>query len=228
MLLTSTMVFIDKHFLKKPQIDLKIEMIDPTPIPPWRPEGFSKIEVEPNREAAIEKAEATWSTSDLVIYSDASERQGHLGAAAAAIDEMQQTTDRVQIQVGIMDRWSVHAAELIGILYAINIINLVAVRRWTRSHSRVRSATIFSDSMSALQAIQNPGNKPGQQIIYAILQAAKNTKTHGTAIQPQWIPGHCEIPGNDIADQLAKEAAIPGKTHPFSPLCTVHPRMPYD
>lgn len=117
-----------------------------------------------------------------------------------------------------MDRWSVHAAELIGILYAINIINLVAVRRWTTSHSRVRSAAIFSDSMSALQAIQNPGNKSGQQIIHAILQAAKNTKTHGTAIRLQWIPGHCEIPGNDTADRLAKEAAIPGKSHPFSPL----------
>ena len=72
--------------------------------------------------------------------------------------------------------------------------------------------------MSALQAIQNPGNKSGQQIIHAILEAAKNTKTHGTAIRLQWIPGHCEIPGNDIADRLAKEAAIPGKTHPFSPL----------
>lgn len=196
----------------------EIEMIDPTPLPPWRPEVFSKIEIEPDREAVIEKAEATRSTSDVVIYSDASGRQGHLGAAAAAIDEMQQTTDKVQIQVGSMDRWSVHAAELIGILYAINIINLVAVRRWTTSHSRVRSATIFSDSMSALQAIQNPGNKSGQQIIHAILQAAKNTKTHGTAIRLQWIPGHCEIPGNDVADQLAKEAAIPGKTHPFSPL----------
>ncbi|KAI2735434.1 hypothetical protein CBS147333_9748 [Penicillium roqueforti] len=125
----------------------EIEMIDPTPLPPWRPEVFSKIEIEPDREAAIEKAEATRSISDVVIYSDASGRQGHLGAAAAAIDEMQQTTDSVQIQVGSMDRWSVHAVELIGILYAINIINLVAVRRWTTSHSWVRSATILSDSI---------------------------------------------------------------------------------
>jgi hypothetical protein len=59
-----------------------------------------------------------------------------------------------------MGRWSVHAAELIGILYAINIFNQVAIRCWTASHSRVRSATFFSDGMSALQAIQNPGNKP--------------------------------------------------------------------
>ncbi|CDM38434.1 Probable transposable element [Penicillium roqueforti FM164] len=41
-------------------------------------------------------------------------------------------------------------------------------------------------------------------------------KTHGTSIRLQWIPGHCEMPRNDTADVLAKEAAIPGKTHPFS------------
>ncbi|KAJ6004637.1 hypothetical protein N7540_013006 [Penicillium herquei] len=153
----------------------EIEMIDPTPLPPWRPEVFSEIKIEPDREAAIEQAEVTRSISDAVIYSDASGRQGHLGAAAATIDESRQICERVQIQVGSMDRWSVHAAELIGILYAINIVNQVAVRRGTASHSRVRSATIFSDSMSALQAIQNPGNRSGQQIIHAILQAAKNT-----------------------------------------------------
>ena len=72
--------------------------------------------------------------------------------------------------------------------------------------------------MSALQAIQNPGNKSGQQIIHTILRTATNTKTHGIAVRLLWVPGHCDEPGNDTADRLAKEAAIPGQTHPFSPL----------
>jgi hypothetical protein len=44
----------------------ELEMIDPTPLPPCRPEVFSKVETEPYREITIEKAEVTQSTSDLV------------------------------------------------------------------------------------------------------------------------------------------------------------------
>ena len=196
----------------------ELEMTDPTPLPPWRTKAFSTIEVEPDREIAMERAEAARSSSDIVVYPNASGRQGRLGAAAAVLDDSLETIEKLQVQVRPMDRWSVHAAELIGILYAINIINKVALQRRRSTGVRVRSTTILSDSMSALQAIQNPGNKSGQQIIYAILQAARNTKTHGIVVRLQWIPGHCETPGNDTADQLAKEAAIPGKTHPFSPL----------
>lgn len=196
----------------------ELEMIDPTPLPPWRPEAFSKIEIEPDRETAIEKAEALHSHSDIVIYSDASGRQGHLGAAAVALNRNLGINQFLQIQVGPMDRWSVHAAELIRILYAINLINKIALQGRRSTGRRARSATVLSDSTSALQAIQNPANKLGQQIIHAITHAAMNTKTHGISIRLQWIPGHCDLPGNDSADRLAKEAAVPGKTHPFSPL----------
>jgi hypothetical protein len=41
-------------------------MIDPTRLPPWRQETFSLMEIQPGREMAVEKAEAVWSTSDIV------------------------------------------------------------------------------------------------------------------------------------------------------------------
>jgi ribonuclease HI len=109
-----------------------------------------------------------------------------------------------------MDRWAVYAAELLGVLYAITLINKIAVQRRRSIGTRAKTATILSDSMSALQAIQNPGNKSGQQIIHTILRVATNTKTHGIAVRLQWVPGHCDEPGNDIADRLAKQAAILG------------------
>jgi ribonuclease HI len=196
----------------------ELEMIDPTPLPPWRTEAFSKIEIEPDREIAMERAKVARSKMEVIVYSDASGHQGHLGAAATTLNDSLETTENLQIQVGPADRWSVHAAELIGILYAINVINKIGLQRRRSTGSRVKFAAILSDSMSALQAIRNPGNKSGQQIIHAILRAATNTRTHGIVISLQWVPGHSNEPGNEAADRLAKEAAKPGQTHPFSPL----------
>ena len=195
----------------------ELEMIDPTPLPPWRTEAFSNIEIEPDKGIAIERAEAARSKSDVVVYSDASGRHGHLGAAAVGLNNSSpETTESLQIQVGPMDRWSVHAAELLGVLYATTLINKIALQHRRPADTRAKSATILSDSMSALQAIQNPGNKSGQQIIHTILRTATNTKTHGIAVRLQWVPGHCDEPGNEAADRLAKGAAIPGQTHLFS------------
>ncbi|CAG8879488.1 unnamed protein product [Penicillium salamii] len=119
-----------------------------------------------------------------------------------------------------MDRWSVHVAELIGIFYAVSIVFKISNQRPRTEHKGKTTATILCDSRSALQAIQNPGNKSGQCIIHAILQAATEVQAKGIALRLQWIPGHCDNPGNDAVDRLAKDAASPGKTHPFRPLLT--------
>ena len=198
----------------------ELETIDPRPLPPWRAESFTEIEIGSDRETARERAETVRSTSAIVVYSDASGREGHLGAAVVALDNNLEVIESQQVQVGPMDRWSVHVAELIGIFYAISTVFKISHQRPRTEHNGTTTATILCDSRSALQAIQNPGNKSGQRIIHAILQAATEVQAKGIALRLQWIPGHCDNPGNDAADRLAKDAASPGKTHPFRPLLT--------
>jgi ribonuclease HI len=197
----------------------ELETIDPRPLPPWRAEAFTEIEIGPDRETARDRAETVRSTSDIVVYSDASGREGHLGAAVVALDDNLEITESQQVQVGSMDRWSVHVAELIGIFYAISIVFKIAHQQ-VRSMDGQQTATILCDSRSALQAVQSAKNKSGQRIVHAILQAAAEVLTVGIALRLQWMPGHCDNPGNDAADRLAKNAASPGKTHPFRPLLT--------
>jgi hypothetical protein len=116
-----------------------------------------------------------------------------------------------------MEHWSVYAAELMAIYYAISLVYLLVMKNQRTSAQR-EPATILSDSMSALQAISNTRNKSGQRIIQAITQSATELKTRGIPLRLQWVPGHCGDPGNETADRLAKEAVGPEKKHPFQHL----------
>ncbi|CAG8068633.1 unnamed protein product, partial [Penicillium nalgiovense] len=198
----------------------ELETIDPRPLPPWRKDAFTEIELEPDRETARERAASAKDTSDIVVYSDASGREGHLGAAIVALNDKDEVTESQQVQVGSMERWSVHVAELIGIFYAVSMTFKLAHQRAIVGNQRQATATILCDSRSALQATQNVRNRSGQRIIHAILQAATEIQARHVALRLQWMPGHCGNVGNEAADRLAKEAAQPGKTHPFRPLLT--------
>lgn len=168
----------------------------------------------------MERAETVRPKSDVIVYSDAYGWQGHLGAAVVALDDNLEVVESQQIQIGSMDRWSVHVAELIGIFNAISSVYKLSNQCRGTTNARAVSATILCDSRSALQAIQNPGNKSEQTIIHAILEAATEVQTNGIALCLQWVSGHCDNPANDAADRLAKDAASLGKTHPFRPLLT--------
>ncbi|THC97029.1 hypothetical protein EYZ11_003472 [Aspergillus tanneri] len=64
----------------------KLETIDPIPLLPWRTESFTEIKVELDQETAREHAETVRATSDLIVYSDASGREGYLGAAVIPLN----------------------------------------------------------------------------------------------------------------------------------------------
>ena len=120
-----------------------------------------------------------------MVYSNTSGRKGHLGAAVAALDKNLEVIESQQVQVGPIDRWSVHVAELIGIFYAVSTVFKISHQRPRTEHNRTTTATILYDSKSALQAIANPGNKSGQHIIHAILQAAAEVQAKGIALRLQ-------------------------------------------
>jgi ribonuclease HI len=146
-----------------------LETIDPRPLPPWRAKEFAEIEIKSDQETARERAEIIRATSDLIVYSDASGREGHLGAAIVTLNESDEVIESQQVQVGPMDRWSVHAAELIGIFYAVNMVFNLFHQRSSAVNRVPVIASILCDSKSTLQAIQNVKNKSGQRIVHAIL-----------------------------------------------------------
>ena len=69
---------------------------------------------------------------------------------------------------------------------------------------------VFSDCQAAVQRISHPSDNPGQECQIRSFKAAKQALAqHGTAITLCWISSHTgDIPGNDVADELAKQGSL--------------------
>ena len=89
---------------------------------------------------------------------------------------------------------SIFSAELLAILFTLE---------WIENVKPIQTC-ILSDCLSALQAISkhNPQNKIICDIRYTLI----NILQQRISVIFEWIPGHCGIPGNEKADQLAKSA----------------------
>ena len=74
---------------------------------------------------------------------------------------------------------------------------------------------LFSDSQSAV-GILTLGweNKSHTSVVFEIKQIMDILKRQNVEIDINWTPGHAEITGNEIADRLAKEAAVDAENMP--------------
>ena len=93
-----------------------------------------------------------------------------------------------------------YSAEIFAILHALE---------WCISYSKTcnfESITFFSDSLSVLSTLSAP-------LPYLTAKSLSNTQSllnslsQSKVVHLQWIPGHSSLPGNDLADSLAKAGA---------------------
>ncbi|THC94287.1 hypothetical protein EYZ11_006223 [Aspergillus tanneri] len=69
---------------------------------------------------------------------------------------------------------------------------------------------IFSDSQAALKSIRRPRLVSGQEILRECLELLQWCNEQYIQVTLRWIPAHQGVPGNEAADQLAKQAAQRG------------------
>ena len=60
-----------------------------------------------------------------------------------------------------------------------------------------RNVVLFTDALSVLQALQ-----PNRDTDHNDLSVALASLCRGHAVTLQWIPSHCNVPGNEAADSL--------------------------
>ena len=77
-------------------------------------------------------------------------------------------------------------------------MNTAAAHIEVSTHA-VHSVVLLTDVLSVLQALQSHRDTD-----HNYLSAALASLCRGHAVTLQWIPSHCNVPGNEAADSLAK------------------------
>ena len=120
------------------------------------------------------------------IYTDGSKNEQGAGFAVITPDS--------QVQHSLPKETSVYTTELLAIKYALDLAK----------NRDGRPTTIYSDSRSALEAIQD--FYPKNQIVREIQKKIDKLIRQGQHITFCWIPAHVGVPGNEKADHAAKAA----------------------
>ena len=204
------------------------ERSDPFALPPWKRTCLlfkSRSTVNPcvpspDAISAREKHIETVSNlqndpSAIYIYSDGSKtnKSGfyRIGAAAVAY----YLGNEVETgQIGLGGHAEVFDAEMAALsISATKASNLLA------DFPNITNIHFFADNAASVAAITDPKPGPAQyyfalkfhQTLRPLLKANPNL-----SITVSWCPSHCDIPGNDRADKLAKEASTLACQIPFS------------
>ena len=130
---------------------------------------------------------------DITVYTDGSKMRGHLGFGFY-IEQRYGRSIKESRSLGT--HTTVYQAELHAIKAAAE----------TLADLNGRSVVINSDSQSALQALDSP--VATSQLVLDTKKALNSAvKRWGKCIKLRWVKAHVGHPGNEIADQLAKQGS---------------------
>ena len=103
-----------------------------------------------------------------------------------------------------------HGSILLGELVAIlSVMEHILTNSHQIDQEEIR---IFCDSQTAVGMLTlNWTSNHYQDVIKRIKEAMSTLKFRGWKIEIVWTPGHSEVEGNEVADRLAKEAAVEAK-----------------
>merc|ERR1711860_325105 len=89
-------------------------------------------------------------------------------------------------------------------LSSISVVLIFGILSWDQGATNF---VIFTDSLSALQALENFSSSQDRDICRLAQSLNKLLTCYDVQATLQWIPGHEDVRGNERADRLAKEGS---------------------
>ena len=138
----------------------------------------------------------------VLVYTDGSADKGTINAGfGARIEYTDRSCDEISEPCG--DCCSNYEAEALAISESIKTIS----KTFKENPNKIERCVIFTDSQSCLEALNNQNYK-SKAIRDLALTISSFLEDFGSShFVMQWIPSHCDIPGNERADVLAKRGA---------------------
>jgi len=184
------------HLAVDPQM---IETIIPWPIHPNSHTPFS-TSIASSKEDAI--AEFRRCTNRTMIFTDGSSTNRKVGATASLYVNFTHIAT-LCYHLGNDSEHTVFEAEAVGLILAVQLL-------LTRSETSF-PATIFVDNQAVIWSGAWPAAKPGHYLLFRfrnlIRHLLNRENLDNTLVSLNWIAGHAEIEGNELADREEKLAA---------------------
>ena len=184
----------------------EIETYSTTACQPWT-ETRVKTQINPHSKEEEAKAhEAQYKIlkqddRNIVCYTDGSMLNGNIGAGTV----VEMTGEAViEATYPMGHQQEVYDAELLGILKAAQKCFQIC----QRNNLTKRHIWIFTDNQAAIQRLNTLKPGPGQSTSLALSSISNNLHAFETTITVQWVPGHTDVPGNELADKLAKKSTL--------------------
>lgn len=183
-----------------------IAALQPSREPPeyWKSLGSSKNrskEQEMSSRLIVGNMVESCSTNTAIAFTDGScmGNPGPCGSGAFII--IPGNDDPVCLKRAVSKNGSILLGELVAIQMTIEYIT-------GRSNTGIEQLHIFSDSQTAVGVLTLGWDaKTHGCTIQETKRAVDRLNQAGVTLEISWTPGHSDIRGNDIADQLAKEGA---------------------
>ena len=178
----------------------------------WNRLGSSKSRSVTQQEEAkvtVQSLVENCSYNDLIAFTDGSclGNPGPCGSGACIF--IPNDTEPVMLKRPVTNRGSILLGELVAILMALEFAQSEQRKR------QIHGITIFSDSQSAVGILTlgwaATSHKKAVEDIKLLISGLEKSSLE---INIKWTPGHADIRGNCIADELAKEAAEEAKAFP--------------
>jgi len=181
-------------------------------VPPWYENDKVEFRTElvtvtSRKDAAKVRLKAALQTlealppADVVVYSDGSAEEGCTNGGYGVFIEYKSEEATHRGKAGFFT--SSFRAEIVGLTKGLAVLNDMLERQELPPGSAIR---ILTDSQSALKRLSAGYENTTGLFECRIWELIDHiTSTYGTTIILQFVPGHCDLPGNERADVLAKE-----------------------